>query len=50
MVLFDGGFGVQDLGEVERDLDMNVRRGSRLASNIFEERFWFREVEALRVN
>jgi hypothetical protein len=47
-VLLDGGFGVQ--GEVERDPDMNVRRGSCLASNIFEEKFWFRKVEALRIN
>ena len=49
-MLLDGGFGVQDLGEVERDPDMNVRRGSRVASNIFGEKFWFREAEALRVN
>ncbi len=29
---------------------MNVCRGSRLTSNIFEEEFWFREVEALRID
>ncbi len=49
-MLLDGGFGVQDLGEVERNPDMNVSRGSRVASNIFEEKFWFREVEALHVD
>ena len=49
-MLLDGGFGVQDLGEVERDPDMNVRRGSHVASNIFEEKFWFREVKAILVN
>ncbi len=49
-MLLDGGFGVQDLGEVERDLDMNVGRGCCVASDIFEEKFRFREVEALRVD
>ncbi len=49
-MLFDGGFGVQDLGEVERDPDMNIGRGCCVASNIFEEKFGFREVEALRVD
>ncbi len=29
---------------------MNFCRGSRVSSNIFEEKFWFREVEALRVD
>jgi len=49
-VLLDGGSGVQDLEEVEGDPDMNVSRGSSVTSNIFEEKFWFREVEALRVD
>jgi len=49
-VLLDGGSGVQDLEEVEGDPDMNVSRGSSVTSNIFEEEFWFREVEALRVD
>ncbi len=49
-MLLDGGSGVQDLGEVEWDPDMNVGRGSRITSNIFEEEFWFRKVEALRVD
>ena len=29
---------------------MNICRGGCVASNIFEEKFWFREVEALRVD
>jgi hypothetical protein len=29
---------------------MNVCCGSRVSSNIFEKQFWFREVEALRVD
>ncbi len=49
-MLLDGGFGVQDLGEVELDPDMNVGRGCRIASDIFEEKFRFRKVEALRVD
>jgi hypothetical protein len=49
-MLLDGGSGVQDLGEVEENPDMNVRQSSRVKSNIFEEEFWFREVEALRVD
>ncbi len=40
-MLLDGGFCVQDLGEVERDLDMNIGRGGCVASNIFEEKFGF---------
>ncbi len=50
VVLLDGGSGVQDLGEVEGNPDMNVSRGCRVISNIFEEEFWFREVEALRID
>jgi len=49
-VLFNGVFGVQDLGEVEWDSDMNVGRGSHVPSNIFKEKFLFHKVEALRVN
>jgi len=48
-VLFDSVFGIQDLEEIEGDPKMNVSRGSCVLSNIFEEKFWFREVEALRV-
>ncbi len=29
---------------------MNICRGGSIAYNIFEEKFWFREVEALRVD
>ncbi len=49
-MLLDGGSGVQDLVEVERDPDMNVSRGCRITPDIFEKEFWFREVEALRVD
>ncbi len=49
-MLLDGGFGVQDLGEVERNPDVNIGRGGCVALNIFEEKFGFREVEALRVD
>ncbi len=49
-MLLDGGSGIQDLGEVEGNPDMNVSRGSCVMSNIFEEEFWFCEVEALRVD
>ncbi len=49
-MLLDCGSGVQDLGEVEWDRDMNVCRGSRVTSNIFEEELWFCEVEALHID
>ena len=49
-MLLDCGSGVQDLGEVEWDPDVNVCLGSRITSNIFEKEFWFCEVEALRVD
>ncbi len=49
-MLLDGGSGVQNLGEVEGDPDMDVSRGSPITSNIFEEEFWFREVEALCID
>ncbi len=49
-MLFDGVFCVQNLGEVEWDQNMNVCRGSCISSNVFEEQFWFREVEALCIN
>ncbi len=49
-MLFNSVFHVQDLGEIEGDPDMNVGPGSRVLSNIFKEKFWFREVEALRVD
>jgi hypothetical protein len=29
---------------------MNAGRGGRVSSNIFKDRFWFRKVEALRIN
>ena len=50
VVMFDRALGVQNLGEVERYPDMNVGRGSRISSNIFEKQFWFREVETLHVD
>ncbi len=49
-MLFDCVFCVQNLGEVEWDPDMNVCLGSCISSNVFEEQFWFREVEALRID
>ncbi len=49
-MLFNSVFCVQDLGEVERDLDMYVGQGSRISSNAFKEEFWFRKVEALRID
>ena len=49
-MLLDRGFGVQDLGKVERNSNMDVCGSCSVPSNIFEEEFWFREVEALRVN
>jgi hypothetical protein len=50
VLLLDRGFGVQDLGKVERNSNMDVCGSCSVPSNIFEEEFWFREVEALRVN
>jgi len=50
VLLLDRGFGVQDLGKVERNPHMDVCGSCSVPSNIFEEEFWFREVEALRVN
>jgi len=50
VLLFHGVFRVQNLGEVKWKLDVNVSRGSHVMSNIFENQFWFREVEALRVD
>jgi hypothetical protein len=49
-VLFNNVLGVQDLCEVERYLDMDVRGCCCVPSDIFEEEFWFHEVEALRIN
>ena len=49
-MLLDRGFGVQDLGKVERNSHMNVGGSCSVPSDVFEEEFWFREVEALRVN
>jgi len=49
-VLFNNVLGVQDLCEVERYLDMDVRGCCCIPSDIFEEEFWFHEVEALRIN
>ena len=50
VLLLNHGLGVQDLGKVERNPHMDVCRSCGVPSNIFEEEFWFREVEALRVN
>ena len=49
-MLLNRGFGAQDLGKVERNSDMNVGGSCSVPSDILEEKFWFREVEALRVN
>ncbi len=49
-MLLNRRLGAQDLGEVERYPDMNVVRNSSVTSNIFEEKFWFREVEVLCVD
>ncbi len=49
-MLIYGVLRVQDPGEVEQNPDTNVGRGSRVSSNIFKEKFWFCEVEALCVN
>ncbi len=48
--MLDGVFCVQNLGEVEWYPDMNVRRGSCISSNVFEEKFGFCKAKALRVN
>jgi hypothetical protein len=50
IVLFDGVFSVQNLCEVEWYPNKYVSRGSCISSNVFEEKFGFREVEALRIN
>ena len=50
VLLLNRGLGVQDLGKVEWNSYMNVCGSCSVPSNIFEEKFWFREVEALRVN
>ncbi len=50
VVFLDCVFGAQDLGEVEGDLDVNVSRHRGITSNAFEEKFGFREVEALCVD
>ncbi len=49
-MLFNCVLGVQDLREVERYPDMDVRGCCCIASDIFEEEFWFHEVEALCIN
>ncbi len=49
-MLFNCVLGVQDLCEVERYPDMDVRGCCCVPSDIFEEEFWFHEVEALRIN
>ncbi len=49
-MLFNCVLGVQDLYEVERYPDMDVHGCCCVPSDIFEEEFWFHEVEALRVN
>ena len=49
-MLFDSVFRIHDLGEIEGDPDMYVGRGGHILSNVFKEKFWFREVKALRVN
>ncbi len=50
VLLLDRGFGFQDLGKVERNSDVDVGQSCSVTANIFEEKFWFREVEALRIN
>ena len=50
VLLLNRRLGDQDLGEVERYPDMNVRRSSSVTTNIFEKQFWFCEVEALRID
>jgi len=49
-VLLDGVFSVQNMGEVERYPDMNVRRSSRISSCVFEEEFAFCHVKALCID
>ena len=49
-MLLNGDLGVQDLRKVERYPYMDVGGGCCVPSDILEEKFWFREVEALRVN
>ena len=43
----DGLFGVKNCREVERDSYVDVRRGGCVFANVFEEKFWFCEVEVL---
>ncbi len=49
-MLFDGVFGVQDLGDVEGDQDMYVGGCSCISSNVLKEKFYFRKAEALHVD
>ena len=49
-MLLNDDLGVQDLRKVERYPYMDVGGGCGVPSDILEEKFWFREVEALRVN
>jgi hypothetical protein len=50
ILLLNGCLGVQDLGEVKLYPDMNVSGSRSITANVFEEKFWFSKVEALRVN
>ncbi len=50
VVLLDGVFSVQNMGEVERYPDMNVHRSSHISSSVFEEEFAFCQVKALRID
>jgi hypothetical protein len=50
IILFNGGRGVQDLGEVERYPDMNVGQCGSVSSDVFEEQFWFCKVVALHID
>jgi len=50
ILLLNDDLGVQDLRKVERYPYMDVGGGCCVPSDILEEKFWFREVEALRVN
>ncbi len=46
----DGLFGVENGCKVERDSYVDVRGGGGVFANIFEEEFWFSEVEVLSVD
>jgi hypothetical protein len=46
----DGLLGVKHSREVKGDSYMDVRRSGSVFANVFEEKFWFCEVEVLGID